>query len=390
MTETVLLTRDLINNGEPFREIGKAVCIEGGVVTGLHDLDGYHPASSANVVDWRDYFVIPGLVDCHDHLGLETGDERAQAMEHDFTNVLRGVYNARRLLAAGITTLRSVGEKNYMDVYWRDAINAGWMQGPRLVICGRFIMRTGGHAWYLGREADGPDQIRTAVREQVREGADAIKLMITGGASTPGSVPTLSDYTDEEIAAAVDEAHRLGRKIAAHVHGGSGARAAIAAGIDSIEHGVYLTDEDLALMAEKGTFLCQTYGVYKAAMTSAETPEFMRENCARAAKRYLATLANARRHGVKVVFGGDTHHADPSSEFQALIEAGFTPLEALRAGTVTAAELLGLEGRIGAVVPGGFADLVALKRSPLDHPEALGEVASVMKEGVVYNPAGLL
>ena len=389
MKKTVVLTGDIITNGEPFQENGKAVCIEDGIFTSLQDLDGYQPPAGADVVDWRDYAVIPGLVDCHDHLGLETGDEHAQALEHDFTNVLRGVYNARRLLASGITTLRSVGEKNYMDVYWRDAINAGWMQGPRLVICGRFIVRTGGHAWYLGREADGPEQIRTAVREQIKQGVDAIKIMITGGASTPGSVPTISDYTDEEIAAAVEEAHRFGRKIAAHIHGGDGARAAINAGIDSIEHGVYLTADDLSLMAKKGTFLCQTYGVYIAAAISEETPEFMRENCSRAAKRYLSTLAGARKHGVKVVFGGDTHHAKPETEFKALIEAGFTPLEALRAGTINAAELLGLEGRIGAVIPGGFADLVALRKNPLDHPEALGEVASVMKDGIVYNPAGL-
>jgi imidazolonepropionase-like amidohydrolase len=389
MKKTVVLTGDIVTNGESSRENGKAVCIEDGLFTGLLDLDGYHPPAGADVVDWRDYAVIPGLVDCHDHLGLETGDEHAQALEHDFTNVLRGVYNARRLLASGITTLRSVGEKNYMDVYWRDAINTGWMQGPRLVICGKFIMRTGGHAWYLGREADGPEQIRTAVREQIKQGADAIKIMITGGSSTPGSVPTIADYTDEEIAAAVEEAHRFGRKIAAHVHGGDGARVAINAGIDSIEHGVYLTEEDLALMAKRGTFLCQTYGVYTAAATSEETPAFMRENCSRAAKLYLSTLASARKHGVKVVFGGDTHHAKPVTEFKALIEAGFTPLEALRAGTINAAELLGLKGRIGAVVSGGFADLVALKKNPLDYPEALGEVVAVMKEGIVYNPAEL-
>ena len=144
----------------------------------------------------------------------ETGDEQAQALEHDFTNVLRGVYNARRLLASGITTpcVQSARRTTWMYTGVTPSMPAG-CRAPRLVICGKFIMRTGGHAWYLGREADGPEQIRTAVREQIKQGADAIKIMITGGASTPGSVPTISDYTVEEIAAAVEEAHRFGRKI---------------------------------------------------------------------------------------------------------------------------------------------------------------------------------
>jgi imidazolonepropionase-like amidohydrolase len=191
-------------------------------------------------------------------LGLDLGDEHAQALEHDFRNVLRGVRNARRVLSAGITTLRSVGEKKHLEAHLRDAISEGWIPGPRMVICGQFIMRTGGHCWYLGVEADGPDGLRQAVREQIKNGADFIKLMVTGGSSTPGSIPTQSDYTDEEIQAAIEEAHRLGRPVAAHIGGGSGAKAAIEAGIDSIEHGVYLTDEDLSKMADKGIVLCAT------------------------------------------------------------------------------------------------------------------------------------
>lgn len=386
MTDQVVLAGHVITNKGLSEEKDKAICIDDGKIVAIHDIESYQPPSDIKIRDWRNCTVLPGLVDCHDHLGLETGDEHAQALEHDFINVLRGVYNARKLLAAGITTLRSVGEKNYMDVYWRDAIEKGWMLGPRLVICCKFIMRTGGHAWYLGEEADGPDQIRKSVRKQIKNGADAIKLMITGGASTPGSIPTDSDYTDEEIYAAVDEAHRLGRKVAAHVHGGKGAHAAIQAGIDSIEHGVYLTDDDLQLMAQKGTFLCVTYGVYGAAITSEETPAFMKDRCQKAAQHYLNTISKAHQYGVKVVCGGDTHHGDPSKEFKALIEAGFSPKEALKALTINGAELLGMENKIGSIEPEYFADLVAVSQNPIEKPDALENVVYIMKEGELYNP----
>ena len=389
MKDQVVLAGQLIGHGNTSVLQDKVIRISNGIISDIDDGDGFQVPEDVVVHDWRNYAVIPGLIDCHDHLGLETGDEQAQAMEHDFINVLRGVSNARKLLSAGITTLRSVGEKNYMDVYWRDAIEKGWMPGPRLVICCKFIMRTGGHAWYLGREADGPDEIRKAVREQIRQGADAIKLMITGGASTTGSVPTVSDYRADEIVAAVEEAHRFGKKVAAHVHGGPGAKDAIQAGIDSIEHGVYLTDDDLTLMAQKGTFLCVTYGVYSAAMHSETAPQFMKDRCAEAATHYLTTLSNARKHGVKIVFGGDTYHGDPTSEYKALIQAGFSPEEALMAGTSNAAELLDMQDKIGGVEKGQYADLVALQRNPLEHHDALSEVVQVMKEGEIFIPGQL-
>ena len=165
--------------------------------------------------------------------------------------------------------------------------------------------------------------------------------------------------------------------------------AAIEAGVDSIEHGVYLSEEDMILMANRKTVLCATYGVYTAASMLENVPDFMKENCSQAAEHYLGTLAMAHKHGVKVVFGGDTYHADPASEFKGLIKAGFSPEEALQAGTINGAELLGLEDSIGKIEPGKLADLVALRGNPLDNPDALGDVVSVMKEGVVYTPERL-
>lgn len=389
MVDQVVLAGQVIGLGKSEQGSDKAICIEYDKIKEINNANDYAPPAEAKILDWSKYTLIPGLFDCHEHLGLDLGDEHAQALEHDFRNVLRGVRNARKVLSAGITTLRSVGEKKHLEAHLRDAIADGWIPGPRMIICGQFIMRTGGHCWYLGVEADGPDALRRAVREQVKNGAEFIKLMITGGSSTPGSDPNQSDYTDVEIHAAIEEAHRLGRPVAAHIGGGPGATAAIEAGIDSIEHGVYLTDENLSQMADKGIVLCATYGPYTAASKLENVPQFMKDNCARAADHYIKTLANAHERNVKVVFGGDTYHADPGTEYKALIHAGFSPMEALNAGTVNAASFLGYEERLGTIEAGKIADLVVLKDNPLERPDSLREVIAVMKEGKVYTPEGL-
>ncbi len=389
MIDQVVLAGHVVGLGEFEQGTDKAICIQGNKIIEIHDSKSFDPPADAKLMDWSNFTIIPGLMDCHEHLGLDLGDEHAQALEHDFVNVLRGVRNARKVLAAGITTLRSVGEKKHLEAHLRDAIDSGWIPGPRMIICGQFIMRTGGHCWYLGVEADGPDALRQAVREQVKNGADFIKLMITGGSSTPGSDPNQSDYTDAEIHAAIKEAHRLGRPVAAHIGGGPGATAAIEAGIDSIEHGVYLTDENLSQMAAKGIVLCATYGPYVAAAKMENVPQFMKDNCARAAAHYLKTLAKAKEHHVTVVFGGDTYHADPRTEYKALIEAGFSPMEALKAGTINAATFLGLKDRLGTIEGGKIADLVVLGGNPLENPDSLSNVKAVMKEAKVFTPEGL-
>jgi imidazolonepropionase-like amidohydrolase len=343
-------------------------------------------ASSHDGLDWSDYVVIPGLIDCHDHLGLDLGDEAEQAREPDAWTAVRAVRNARTILAAGITTLRNAGEKNYIDVLFRDAISQGLMSGPRLLICGRVITRTGGHAYYLAREADGPDDVRRAVREQVRAGADFVKAMITGGIGTKGSDPTESAYTADEIGALVGEAHRLGRTVAAHAYGGAGARDAVAAGLDSLEHGTYLGVDDLKLMSERGTRLVVTYGVMRVGAESDDAPAFMREKLKRALDAYLETVRNAKQANVGIAIGGDCVHGRPELELGALVEAGFTPVEALRAATIEGARLCRLQDRVGTIEPGKCADLVALRQDPLQSVSNITSVQFVMKEGRVQSP----
>lgn len=379
--EKVVYAGKVIGQPEEFVAEEKAIVIRDGRIVEVRPRDDVEPGPEREVVDWGTWTVMPGLIDSHDHLGFDVGDEEAQAHEPDFVNCLRGVRNAKTVLEAGITTLRVVGEKKFMDIYWKRAIADGWMVGPRLVVAGHAISKTGGHGWYLCQEADGADGFIKAVRQQKRSGADLIKIMITGGVSTAGSDPTASDLSEEEIIAAIEEAHRCQIKIAAHAHGGTGVRTAIERGLDSIEHGAYLSEEDLMLMAKKGTFLVVTYGVMVKGAILPHVPEFMKKKCAEATEHYLGTLSLAKKHGVNVAFGGDTYHADPKLEMEGLVKAGFTPEEALKAGTIQAARLLGLESEIGSIESGKWADLIAVEGDPVEDVNAVGNIAAVMKGG---------
>jgi imidazolonepropionase-like amidohydrolase len=276
-----------------------------------------------------------------------------------------------------------MGEKNFMDLYWKQAIENGWIRGPRLLISCQLLVKTGGHGWFLGCEVDGPDGLRTAVRQQVKAGADWIKFMLTGGASTKGSDPLAPEYTAGEIRAVIEEAHHCGRKVAAHAHGGPGVKTAVECGLDSLEHGTFLTEDDLRLMADQGTFLVITMGVKLAAAKSKVVPRFFKEKAARGAKHYLETIRLAKKHGVKIAFGSDTLHADPKTELETLVKAGFSAEEALKIGTIQAAELLDLDTKIGSVETGKVADLIAVNGAPHAKVNDVANVVAVMKGGEI-------
>lgn len=342
------------------------------------------------VIDACNYTVLPGLVDAHDHLGIDPGDEHAQAIEPDAWTTIKATCNARQALASGITTIRDVGEKNHLDVIWREALNQGKMIGPRLLIAGKVITITGGHAWYLGTEVDSVENIKRAIRNEAKEGVDLIKMMVTGGAGTKGTEPMTPAFTEEEIRAAVDEASRLGLPVAVHAYGGPAAHAAIEAGVHSVEHGAFLTHEDLDLMARKGTFLVVTYGVIKMAATSPAVPNFMREKCARIVEVYMDTLRAAKAAGVQVAVGTDGNHGRLLEEIQALHEAGFSPMEAILAASAVGAAVCKLENEIGTVEPGKAADLIVVTGNPLEDISALGRVRLVIHNGQVYSPESLI
>lgn len=362
---------------------GGAIVVEGTTIAAVGSADAVKAPPGATIVDLSTYTVMPGMIDGHDHLQFDTGDEEAMSREPLAWLMMRAAKNARRLLRAGITTMRDVGAKGFGDVEIKKAIGAGLVPGPRLLVSGHFVVRTGGHAWYLGEQADGPDGVRAAVRRQIRGGADLVKFMITGGIATPGMDPVGATYSREEIRAAVDEAHREGKRAAAHGYGGPAVLHAVEAGLDSLEHAAMCSPTELEAMASKGTYLVCTYGVMEHVVATPGIPEFFREKGKQVLARYVETLSKARTIGVKVAVGGDTYHADPGAELAALVKAGFTPMEALQAATRNGAELCGLLGQVGTLEAGKRADIIAVEGNPLNDVRAVGNVRWVMLDGVV-------
>jgi imidazolonepropionase-like amidohydrolase len=263
------------------------------------------------------------------------------------------------------------------------AIEEGLIPGPRVLNSGRLIVRTGGHAWFIGHQADGPDALRAAVRAEVLAGSDLIKIMVTGGVSTRGSDVLAPEFTDEETEALIDEAHRRGRKVAAHAHGGPGVASAVRAGVDSIEHGVFLTAEDIQLMVEHGTYLVITAGVFDEIIHGENVPAFMKEKVKDAQDGFLKMLADTKGTGLKIAVGTDENHGKLWYEMQTLNKVGYTPMEALLAGTKNAAELCGLADRLGTVEVDKVADLIAVQGDPLADLACLQKVHLVMKAGKV-------
>lgn len=362
---------------EPRRNV--VLEIEGDTVASVRE----RAAVETDLLDWSECTVLPGLVDCHDHLTINMGDGEVEAQQGDAWRAIKGSANARAMLKSGITLLRSASEKHNMGAPLRQAIESGLIPGPRLVLAGDCIVATGGHGWFLGIEADGVDAVRRAVRQQVKVGADFVKVIVSGGVTTPGGALVRSCFTYPEIEAAVDEAHRGGKPITVHAYGGDAATDSIRAGVDAIDHGTYVTDADLDMMMAKGTWMVSTVSVMRAASEASHVRPFMRERFKKVAEDYVATLVRARARGVKVVVGCDTHHASVADEISALVEAGYTPMEAIIAGTARGAEFCRMGDRTGKLQHGYFADLIAVRGNPLSDIGALREVVAVVKGGAV-------
>lgn len=362
---------------------GKVLAIEGQRIVSVLDRQGFQPEPGAEVVDLSGYTVMPGMIDCHEHLILDVGDEAAQSSQPDAWLTITAVNNARKILHAGITTMRDVGEKNFIDVEMKKAIDRGLIPGPRLLISGQPIIRTGGHAHFLGRETDGVGDMRKAVREQLKQGVDWIKIMVSGGMSTRGSRPDSQEFSTEEILACIDEAHRAGRPVVAHIHGGPGIKVAVEAGVDSVEHGIMATEADIKLLAERGTWLVITHGVGEAAWEDPATPAFYKEKIGRVLEYSAKVRRWAHDYGVKVAVGCDTNHCRLDMEMGALLDSGWQPMAALQALTIRGAELCRLEQDLGTLEAGKIADVIALEGDPLEDRRALLRVKFVMKAGKV-------
>jgi len=356
------------------------------------------------VLDLGRLTVLPGLIDVHVHLTANPEHAGYRALGVSVPReALHGAANAWRTLQAGFTTVRNLGASGYADVALREAIADGDVPGPRLLVSGPALGITGGHCdnnllapefrYKAEAVADGPWAVRAKVREVIKYGADLIKVCATGGVLSKGDQPGTQQYTFEELQAIVEEAHKLGRKVAAHAHGAEGIKAAIRAGVDSIEHASLIDDEGIRLAKEQGTYLVMDIYNHEFIMQHGERVGMLPEALEKEREigpRQRENFARAVRAGVKIAFGTDAGvypHGDNAKQFAYMVRYGMTPLDALRSATIWAAELLGWGDRVGAIEPGMFADLIAVEGNPLEDITLLERVVFVMKGGVVVKSA---
>ncbi|MHC5112673.1 MAG: Xaa-Pro dipeptidase [Planctomycetota bacterium] len=379
----------------------QVITISGERIAGVADAGEVTMEDDATVIDLGDSYVMPGLIDLHDHL---TGDHRYHGYEGlQFSlprETLFGVYNARKTLNAGFTTVRNVGASGFSDVALRDAINDGEIDGPRLRVSGPSIGITGGHcdnnllpSEYNKRSdgiADGPWAVRAKVRENIKYGADLIKFCATGGVLSKGDSVGGPQYTFEEVKALVDEAHMHERKVAAHAHGAEGIKTAIRAGVDSIEHASFIDDEGIELAKKHGTYLVMdvyndTFILEYGASVGMLEESLEKERMVGQIQR--DNHKKAFEAGVKMAFGSDGAvypHGDNGKQFFYMVEYGMSPMQALQAATVHAADLIGWPEDVGAVAEGFYADIIAVDSNPLEDVTVMENVSFVMKGGKVY------
>jgi imidazolonepropionase-like amidohydrolase len=392
---------------------GAAVINDGAVMVTNDRISAVGPISAmtfpagTRVIDLGDATLMPGFIDAHTHIiGRVLGDpEQSGAMfrDHESFGAILAVENVRRTLMAGFTTIRNVGAEDFNDLAVRKAINEGWIIGPRMQSSGHGLGITGGHCDENGFKpgaadgdfkkgiANGPDDVRAAVRYQAKYGADVIKTCATGGVLSEGDSVGGTQYTFEELKAMVEEAHKFDLKVAAHAHGTEGIKIATRAGVSSIEHGSFLDEEGAKLMAQRGTYLVPTLMAGEAVERLAKSG-FLKglrgEKALAAAAAMRNALKTAVANNVPIAFGTDSGvipHGTNAREFMLMTEwGGMRPMDAIVAGTMNAAKLLGLDRSIGSLQTGKIADIVAVSGNPLTDIKRMENVTFVMKNGAIY------
>ena len=368
------------------------------------------PKEDDKLIRLTDYTVMPGLMDMHTHLmsqhSKDSYTERFFMEQADYA--LRSTVYARATLMAGFTTVRDLGDNGVNSIALRKAIDQGWVPGPRIFTSGKALATTGGHAdptnalrgdyrrdgGPVEGVINGPDDARKAVRQRYKDGADLIKLTATGGVLSLAANGLNPQFTEEELRAVVATAKDYGMTVAVHAHGSEGIRRAILAGVDSIEHGTFMTDELIALMKEHGTYWVPTNlageWVAEKAREPGYFPEIVRPKAAAIGPVIRETFRKAHAAGVKIAFGTDTGvspHGENAREFDLMVAGGMPPMKAIQAATLQAARLLKIDDRLGTIEPQKIADLVAVKGNPLEDIHAMHNVVFVMKAGTVFkNP----
>jgi imidazolonepropionase-like amidohydrolase len=358
--------------------------------------------SGNDVVDLGAYTVTPGFIDCHAHLTLlvDKGWESHPVTKTAADEAIRGVHSAKVTLEAGFTTVRNVAAWGFSDIALRNAIEAGLVPGPRMLCSTHAMSIVGGHGdannfapgiaeheegWKRGI-ITGPQDCRAAIRYAVKHGADVIKIMSSGGVLSAGDALDARQFSDEELHLLVEEASFLGRKVCSHAHGADGIRAAIVAGVASIEHGTYVDEDGLRLMKEKGTFLVPTRLAGETVLAHADAgllPDWAVAKAREAGSAMRTNFSRAVKSGVRIALGTDSGvypHGQNGREFKLMVDGGMTPMASLLAGTREAAELIGRDD-VGVIEPGRWADLVAVEGDPLSDITVLERPAVVMKGG---------
>ena len=405
--KTLIDTGRVIDGRADTARTAVTVTVDGDRIVSV--VDGYTaPAPGETVIDLRSATLMPGLLDMHVHISSQQSGAAGYA-ERFFLNpadmALRATTYARKTLLAGFTTVRDCGSGEKLNLAMRDAVEKGWVAGPRIVAAGS-VTTTGGHGDStnglatelqellkprLPGTADGPDAMRAAVRQRYKDGADFIKIAATGGVLSLAKSGQAPLFTEEELAAVVKTASDYGLKVAAHAHGTEGMLRAVRAGVHSIEHGTYMSDEVMAAMKERGTYYVATISAGKFVAEKAKVdgyfPAVVRPKAAAIGPQIQETFTRALRAGVKIAFGTDqgvAPHGDNALEFVYMVEAGMTPMAAIKAATVEGARLTGLEKELGTVEAGKLADLVAVPGNPLEDIRQMTQVSFVMKGGTVH------
>lgn len=403
---TIIHAARLIDGRSGELQLEMSLVIEDGRITRV--ARGYvAPAEGDKLIRLTEHTVMPGLMDMHTHLqsqhSKDSYTERFFMEQADYA--LRSTVYARATLMAGFTTVRDLGDNGVNSVSLRKAIDQGWVPGPRIFTAGKSLATTGGHAdpsnslrgdyrrdpGPVDGVVNGPDDARKAVRQRYKDGADLIKLTATGGVLSLAASGHNPQFTDEELAAIVATARDYNMTVAVHAHGAEGMKRAVLAGVTSIEHGTFMTDEIIDLMKQKGTYWVPTNmageWVAEQAKVPGYFPEIVRPKAAAIGPVIRETFRKAHAAGVKIAFGTDSGvspHGQNAREFELMVEGGMPPMKAIQSATIEGARLLRIDDRLGTLEPRKLADVVAVTGNPLQDIRLMKNVVFVMKEGVVY------